>query len=514
MSVRHLRLKIFDSYSDRDWMRRSLLLALALTASLLIDVAPAPARAAESDEVYPMTFPVVGNTYYSDTFGACRGTGCSRRHLGNDLMTYGLKGVPVVAAHDGVVRHTSTALGRECRAIWGITADDGWETWYIHMNNDTPGTDDGNGWGFAPGIEPGVRVTEGQLIGWVGDSGNAENTAPHIHFELHKPDGSVISPYASLQAATHVDLPRIWGANRFDTAAEIALDGYPDGASTVFVTTGRAFPDALAVGAVSASLQLPVLLTERDSLPSVSRSAIASMNPERIVVVGGPDAVSESVAEALSTIAPVERLGGANRYETAKLVAESMFVDPSVVYLVYGYLYPEAVSAAVAAGRDAGPLLLTDDDVLVGPTRQYLASLANVEVVVVGNSGAVGQAVLDELAAIPSVSSVRRIAADDPSAVSIAVSMATFPDGADVVYLATAEEYADALAGASLAGTSGAPILLLTESGLAAVDAEIQRLGASQAIVLGGPAAVPYGWILPMWNREVGNTMPTWNSHG
>ena len=494
-------------------MRRTLLLALALSASLLVVSAPSSVVAAEP-EIYPITFPIVGTVYYSDTFGACRGSGCSRTHLGNDIMAYGLKGLPVVAAHDGVVRHTSTALGRECCAIWGITADDGWETWYIHMNNDTPGTDDGNGWGFAPGIEPGARVTEGQLIGWVGDSGNAERTGPHIHFELHKPDGTVISPYASLNAAKHVDLPRIWGANRFVTAAEIALDGYPDGASTVFVTTGRAFPDALAVGAVSAALQLPVLLTEPTGLPSVARSAVSTLRPESIVVVGGPDAVSDGVVASLAEIAPVQRIGGANRYQTAKLVAEAMFTDPSVVYLAYGYSYPEAVSAAVAAGADAGPLLLTDDDALVETTRSYLAGLSSVDVIVVGDEGSVSPSVFDEVSAIASVASVRRISAGTASGISIAVSEATFPDGADVVYLATALEYADALAGASLAGTDGAPILLLSESGLGAVDAEIVRLGASETIVLGGSAAVPYSWILPMWNRSVGNTMPTWNSHG
>ncbi|NHZ70149.1 MAG: hypothetical protein GWP18_00735, partial [Proteobacteria bacterium] len=149
-------------------MIRSLIVTIALVAATLaISSAPPPAVAAE-EEIYPLVFPVVGRVYYSDTFGACR-DGCSRSHIGNDILTYGLKGLPVVAAHEGVVRWISTDLGRACCAIWGITADDGWETWYIHLNNDTPGTDDGNGWGFAPGIEPGVRVQAGQLIGWIGD---------------------------------------------------------------------------------------------------------------------------------------------------------------------------------------------------------------------------------------------------------------------------------------------------------------------------------------------------------
>jgi len=511
----HHRIVSVRCFSSCGWvpilhvMLRSLVLTLALVASTLtITSSPQRALAAE-DEIYPLVFPIVGRVYYSDTFGACR-DGCSRSHIGNDLMTYGLKGLPVVAAHDGVIRNTSTVLGRACCAIWGITADDGWETWYIHMNNDTPGTDDGQGWGFAPGIEPGVRVQAGQLIGWVGDSGNAESVAPQIHFELRRPDGLAISPYASLQAATRVDLPRLAGANRFFTAAEIAFDSYPAGAPTVYIATGWAFPDALAVGAASASKQYPVLLTEPDNLPQATRDALSALSPTRIVIIGGPLAVSERVAATLAQFAPVERIGGVDRYETAAMVARGEFEDPLVVYLSSGYSYPDAVSAAVAAGATAGPLVLTHGDVLNEFTRRYLQSLGSVEVVAVGDAAAISQSVLDDLASIGSVSGVTRIQGSDAPGVSVAVSRATFPSGSDVVYLATAGDFADALTGASLAGSDGAPVLLLSDSGLTVVDAEVQRLGATRIVVLGGPAAVPYEWILPFWNRSVGNTMPTW----
>ena len=103
------------------------------------------------------------------------------------------KMVPIVAVAAGTVGWVRDEQGGTCCAM-AVNHDDGWRTWYIHMNNDTPGTDDGMGWGFAAGIEPGVHVEAGQIIGYVGDSGNAETTPPHLHFELQRPDGEEISP--------------------------------------------------------------------------------------------------------------------------------------------------------------------------------------------------------------------------------------------------------------------------------------------------------------------------------
>jgi putative cell wall-binding protein len=512
--------------------------AFALLSSFLVSVYASPAQAVEDEtypteedigtipsetfdasllsgaEIYPLIYPVLGPNYFSDTWGACRGTNCSRRHIGTDIMTYRVKGLPVVAAHAGVVKTTSTGLGRACCAIWGLVADDGWQTWYIHMNNDNPGTDDGKGWGFADGIEPGVRVEAGQLIGWVGDSGNAEWVAPQIHFELRKPNGTSggqpINPYPSLLAATHLDLPRLAGPTRYETASEIALNGYSAGVEKLFITTGAAFPDALAVGAVAAADEYPILLTKPGSLPATTRDALVALQPQEIVIIGGPAAVSEGVAGALASYGPVSRLGGINRYETASMVAENLFNNPQTVYLAYGYSYPEAVSAAVAAGTTAGPLILTDDDNLTGFAKSYLSTLNGVDVVIVGSTSAVSSSAADAVSALGSVSTVTRIDAPAGPEISIAVSQAIFPSGAGRVYLATAGDYPDALAGASLAGRNSAPVLLISEAGAEDVAAEVERLGTTDVVVLGGPEAIPFDWLLPTWNYQVGNTMPTW----
>lgn len=157
----------------------------------------------------PMIFPVQGRSNWSDTFLASRGGG-TRRHRGQDI--FGPKMLPLIACFDGVV-----SVRRE-RGISGnivtLDGDNGWTAQYYHVNNDTPGTDDGKGtddYAFAPGIKNGARVYAGQLLGWLGDSGNAETTPPHLHFELWSQDtGAVYNAASSLRAARKIPFPLVY----------------------------------------------------------------------------------------------------------------------------------------------------------------------------------------------------------------------------------------------------------------------------------------------------------------
>jgi hypothetical protein len=187
-------------------------LSVLAFAALLAVLFAQPAQAHEEGDnddpepIYPLVFPVVGDVYFSDTFGAPRS---GHTHEGQDLMSVGrVKGLPVVAAANGTVGW----IGGSCCYL-EIEHDDGWSTWYIHLNNDTPGTDDGQGWGIAPGIEPGVRVVAGQLIGWLGDSGNAEGSSPHLHFELRDPTGTAVNAFHDLQQATVLEEPGAYSWN-------------------------------------------------------------------------------------------------------------------------------------------------------------------------------------------------------------------------------------------------------------------------------------------------------------
>lgn len=165
-----------------------------------------------------LTFPVVGATNYSDTFLAYRAGQVDNKHHAIDI--FGAKHSQLVSPVNGTVRYVGYP-----QDPWGwymvIADDDGYEYQFMHINNDNPGTDDASGGpmhAYAPYMKEGNRVVKGQAIAYLGDSGNAENTPPHLHFEIIKPaytsynyrdiplDGFV-NPFDYLNAAEHLGAP-------------------------------------------------------------------------------------------------------------------------------------------------------------------------------------------------------------------------------------------------------------------------------------------------------------------
>ncbi len=143
---------------------------------------------------------MLGTVQYANGWGDCR-DGCSRRHVGTDIL--GVRMQPLLAAVDGTITRIHTDAGISGNGIT-VTGADGWYYNYFHVNNDTPGTDDGAAgpeWQVSPGLTVGSRVRAGQVIGYMGDSGNAEGSVPHLHFEIRTPDRTPVNPYHSLAAA-------------------------------------------------------------------------------------------------------------------------------------------------------------------------------------------------------------------------------------------------------------------------------------------------------------------------
>lgn len=152
----------------------------------------------QAEQILDIHFPVEGEVTFSNDFDHPRG---DKLHRATDIFAEKL--TPVLAAQDGVITFMPIP-----EPSWGfgifMRGNDGYNYHYIHLNNDTPGTDDGEGgpkYAYAHGLKAGSRVERGQVIGWLGDSGNAEQTPPHLHFEIEDKQGNRINPYFSLLKA-------------------------------------------------------------------------------------------------------------------------------------------------------------------------------------------------------------------------------------------------------------------------------------------------------------------------
>lgn len=194
---------------------------LLAVAWALLGTSQAVAATAAEGAPKQIVFPVVGSVSYEDDFGAPRHQG---RHEGNDILASWR--APVVAVEAGRIRVHTTSQSAGCMLY--LYGRSGATYLYIHLNNDLGPNNDNSGpckpgVAYAEGLRDGMNVRAGQLIGYVGNSGDADSAPYHLHFELHPGDGNAVSPYPWLRKAQKLlfALPE-QTANR-STASSVAL---------------------------------------------------------------------------------------------------------------------------------------------------------------------------------------------------------------------------------------------------------------------------------------------------
>ena len=201
---------------------------------------------------------------------------------------------------------------------------------------------------------------------------------------------------------TSGDVVRLGGEDRYRTSAAISSEIFASGAEEAYIAAGADFADALSAAAAAGAADAPVLLTRGTDLPAEVRDELARLAPDRIVIVGGPGAVSDGVQAQLGAYAgEVIRLSGQDRYATAAAVAAETAASPAArIYLASGTVFADAVSGAAAAAASASPILLTRPTGLPSPTAGSITVLRPSRIIVLGGPGAVAESVARGAAAL------------------------------------------------------------------------------------------------------------------
>ena len=309
-----------------------------------------------------------------------------------------------------------------------------------------------------------------------------------------------------VQYATVVN--RLSGNVRYDTMGAIVEEAYPSHtdlgeSETVIVASGDNFPDALAASGLSGKLNAPVVLTNSYQLSARADGQLARLQPKRVVVVGGPSAVSDGVVNQIEqrvtapTEADVVRISGATRRDTANEIfaqAEKQHAkglpdqawDADTAVIATGENFVDALSISSLAKQEQYPVFLSGQDGLDANTVKAIKDHGFANVIIAGGSQAVPQSVVSQLkTAGVAGQNIHRIggATRYQTSLQIAQYQKQFVANTNLKkpVFATGENFPDALVGGVLAGKNANPILLVSPDTSVNTDALNWIKSASKA---------------------------------
>lgn len=316
---------------------------------------------------------------------------------------------------------------------------------------------------------------------------------------------------------------RIYGANRFQTALQVAekIKAENGGIDAVVVANGDDFADALSGTALAKAEKAPILLVNKYNEAAVIEFIQDNLDyTDKVYILGGTGAVSAAFESAVVRY-DEKRLGGANRYETNVAILKQIEVLDKAdgvhnllenIAVCSGLTYPDALSVS-ATGM---PVLLVGS-ALTAEQDEFMKSInvngnnLNDKYYIIGGTGAVSAAVesdlrsldyVDNVALTGSAADVVRVSGENRYTTNKAVVEKFFAGNEKAAYIASGDEFADALTGGALAAINDKPLLLVNEYNTVEAGKIVNGNGYAM-IVIGGTGAVSAKAVQDVYNTKV-----------
>lgn len=276
------------------------------------------------------------------------------------------------------------------------------------------------------------------------------------------------------------------GSNRINTSLELSKKFYKN-ADTVILVNGYNYPDALVSSALSSKLKAPILLTNGKTLTKETIAELTRLKAKEVLLIGGKGSMNEDIANKVKELKlKSERISGANRYETAGAIMDklnTLGAGSKNIILASGENYPDALSAGNIASSDSTPILLVKKNAIPQVLKSKVEDSKIGKILVIGGSNSVSNEVLSKYS-----SKVTRLSGANRYETATKVAEYQYPN-AKKVFIASGEQYPDALSAGGVLGISKSP-LLLTKKNTLSVTAKAYLKNVKEVVVVGGENSV------------------------
>ena len=308
-------------------------------------------------------------------------------------------------------------------------------------------------------------------------------------FKVKKKENKPVEPKKS----DNTNTGRIDGRDRIETAINISKKNY-DKAKSVIVVRHDLFPDSMTASVLAKLKYAPILLNPTAKLDSRVGDEIKRLGAQEVIIVGGQDSVSERVREDLKAYDAdknVERIAGTDRYGTSEMVAKRVVGitgKKNTGVVASGQVFPDALSVGTFASRDGYPILLVKKDSVPSQIQNAIKDLDINKTYIAGGLNTISKSTEAKL---PNV--VERMAGSTRYETSVAIAKSKFGASKEA-YIASGEEFADALVISPISGKFNRPTLLVSRNKNinSPVKTYIRNAGFTSVTAIGGERFVPY----------------------
>ncbi|HFG9227389.1 TPA: cell wall-binding glycosyl-hydrolase Cwp19 [Clostridioides difficile] len=270
---------------------------------------------------------------------------------------------------------------------------------------------------------------------------------------------------------SNVKVEKLRGDERYDTAVAISKKGWATNSDTVVLVNGYSIVDGITSTPLATSNDAPILLVNKDNIPTSTKNELKRLNPSKVILIGGNnsigDKVESEIKDTLSNVS-INRVGGSDRYSTSLMIAKELVKTNPVekLYITSGTGEADSLSITSKAGEEKQPIVLVSKDNVSDEVYNWISDLKVKDAYFIGGNLSISDSVINKLdKVITNDVSKNRIAGENREETNGKVIQKFYPNAEySSMFVSKSNQLVDALTSGPLAAKLKSPVVMLGNS--------------------------------------------------